>query len=40
MDHVFAAAPGESVIVGLGNIVGWGERLVDHWSDKGAAYDP
>jgi poly-gamma-glutamate synthase PgsB/CapB len=40
MDHVFAAAPGESVIVGLGNIVGWGERLVDHWSDKRAAYDP
>jgi hypothetical protein len=40
MDHIFAAAPGDPVVVGLGNIVGWGERLVEHWSEKGTAYDP
>jgi len=40
MGQVFAAAPGEPVIVGLGNIVGWGERLVRFWSEKGTAYDP
>lgn len=40
MDHVFAAVPGEPVVVGLGNIVGWGERLVRHWTDKGTVHDP
>jgi poly-gamma-glutamate synthase PgsB/CapB len=40
MDHVLAVAPGEPLVIGLGNIVGWGERLVDHWSEKGTAYDP
>jgi poly-gamma-glutamate synthase PgsB/CapB len=40
MDHILAAAPGEPVVVGLGNIVGWGERLIGLWSEKGTAYDP
>jgi len=40
MDRVFAAAPGEPVVFGLGNIVGWGERIVLYWSGKGSAYDP
>jgi poly-gamma-glutamate synthase PgsB/CapB len=40
MDRVFAEAPGEPVVVGLGNIVGWGERIVLYWSEKGTAHDP
>jgi hypothetical protein len=40
MDHVLAVAPGEPLVIGLGNIVGWGERLVGHWSEKGTAHDP
>lgn len=40
MDRVLADAEGEPVVVGLGNIVGWGERLVRHWSDKGIVHDP
>lgn len=40
MDRVFAAAPGEPVVVGLGNIVGWGERIVLYWSGKGTSHDP
>lgn len=40
MDRVFAVAPGEPVVVGLGNIVGWGERIVLYWSGKGTAHDP
>lgn len=40
MDRVFAAAPGEPVVFGLGNIIGWGERIVLYWSGKGTAYDP
>jgi gamma-polyglutamate synthase len=40
MDHVFAAVPAEPVVVGLGNIVGWGERMVLYWSGKGTPYDP
>jgi gamma-polyglutamate synthase len=40
MDHVFAAVPEEPVIVGLGNIVGWGERMVLYWCGKGTPYDP
>jgi hypothetical protein len=40
MDQVLAAAESEPVVVGLGNIVGWGERLVRHWSDKGTVHDP
>lgn len=40
MDHVFAAVAGEPVVAGLGNIVGWGERIVLYWSGKGTSYDP
>ncbi len=40
MDRVFAAAKGEPVVVGLGNIVGWGERLVRYWSERGTVHDP
>lgn len=40
LDRVFAAVRGEPVVVGLGNIVGWGERIVLYWSGKGSAYDP
>ena len=35
MDRVVSAAPGEPVIIGLGNIVGPGERLVRFWDEKG-----
>ena len=40
MDHVFSSAPCGPAIIGLGNIVGWGERLVRFWNEKGTAYDP
>ncbi len=40
MDRVLGAVPGEPVVVGLGNILGWGERLVRHWSELGAVHDP
>jgi poly-gamma-glutamate synthase PgsB/CapB len=40
MACVLAIAPGEPVVVGLGNIVGWGERLVGHWAGKGTVHDP
>lgn len=40
MDRVLAAAEREPVVVGLGNIAGWGERLVRHWSEKGTVHDP
>jgi poly-gamma-glutamate synthase PgsB/CapB len=40
MDRISALAGSESVVVGLGNIVGWGERLVRYWSEKGTVHDP
>ncbi len=40
MDRVLAQARAEPVVVGLGNIVGWGERLVGYWSEKGTVHDP
>ncbi|MBE3111258.1 MAG: poly-gamma-glutamate synthase PgsB, partial [Acidobacteria bacterium] len=39
MDRVVPAAPGEPVIIGLGNIVGPGERLVRLWEEKGTPHD-
>jgi len=33
-------AGGEPVVVGLGNIVGWGERMLRLWTGKGTPYDP
>jgi hypothetical protein len=39
MEHILSAVPGEPVIVGLGNIVGPGERIVHHWDREGAPYD-
>ena len=39
MSRVLASAPGEPVVVGLGNIVGPGERLVRYWEERGAAHD-
>jgi poly-gamma-glutamate synthase PgsB/CapB len=38
MDLVVLAAPGEPVVVGLGNIVGPGERLVRYWEKKGTPH--
>jgi poly-gamma-glutamate synthase PgsB/CapB len=40
MDHIFSSTPGGPVVIGLGNIAGWGERLVRFWNEKGTAYDP
>ncbi|HPW17891.1 MAG TPA: poly-gamma-glutamate synthase PgsB [Candidatus Aminicenantes bacterium] len=40
MDRVLAEVPEEPVVVGLGNIVGWGERIVLHWAAKGTPHDP
>lgn len=41
MERALAVPPGgEPVVVGLGNIVGWGERLIRLWTNKGTAYDP
>jgi hypothetical protein len=40
MDRALAASAGEPLVIGLGNIVGWGERLVLYWSAKGTPYDP
>jgi hypothetical protein len=34
-----SAAPGEPVVIGLGNIVGPGERLVRYWEEKGTPHD-
>jgi hypothetical protein len=39
MDRVVSAAPGEPVVIGLGNIVGPGERLVRFWDEKGTPHD-
>jgi poly-gamma-glutamate synthase PgsB/CapB len=39
MNRVVSAAPGEPVIIGLGNIVGPGERLVRFWDEKGTPHD-
>jgi len=39
MDGVVSAAPDEPVVVGLGNIVGPGERLVHYWDEKGIPHD-
>jgi poly-gamma-glutamate synthase PgsB/CapB len=39
MDHVFSVAPGEPVVVGLGNIVGPGERIVRYWEERGEPDD-
>ena len=41
MERALDVAPGEEpVVIGLGNIVGWGERTIRLWTDKGTAYDP
>jgi len=39
MDHVFSVVAGEPLIVGLGNIVGTGERIVRYWEGKGEPDD-
>ncbi len=39
MNCVMSAAPGEPVVIGLGNIVGPGERLVRYWNEKGMPHD-
>jgi poly-gamma-glutamate synthase PgsB/CapB len=39
MDKVFTVAPGEPLVIGLGNFVGPGERLVRYWDERGTAYD-
>ena len=39
MNHVFSRVAGEPVVVGLGNIVGPGERIVRYWEEKGTPYD-
>jgi poly-gamma-glutamate synthase PgsB/CapB len=39
MNRVVSAAPGEPIVVGLGNIVGPGERLVRFWDEKGTPHD-
>ena len=35
MNHVFSVAPGEPIVVGLGNIVGPGEKVVRYWEERG-----
>jgi poly-gamma-glutamate synthase PgsB/CapB len=40
MNRAVSAAPGERVVIGLGNIVGPGERLVRFWDEKGTPHDP
>jgi poly-gamma-glutamate synthase PgsB/CapB len=39
MDHVLSLAPGEPVVVGLGNIVGLGEEVVRYWEERGEPDD-
>lgn len=39
MDRALSAAPDEPVVIGLGNIVGPGERLVRFWEEKGTPHD-
>lgn len=39
MNCVMSAAPGEPVVIGLGNIVGPGERLIRFWAEKGIPHD-
>ena len=38
MSRVLASAPGETVVVGLGNFVGPGDELVRYWEERGAAH--
>lgn len=38
MELALAAAGGEPVVVGLGNFVGAGERIVGHWERKGTGH--
>lgn len=35
MNRVFSLAPGEPAVVGLGNFVGAGERIVRYWAERG-----
>jgi len=39
MDLVISAASGDPVLIGFGNIVGPGERLVRYWNEKGIPHD-
>jgi poly-gamma-glutamate synthase PgsB/CapB len=38
MDRAVALAPGEPIVVGLGNFVGLGDDLVRYWERKGSAH--
>ena len=38
MSRVLASAPGEPLVVGLGNFVGPGDELVRYWEERGAAH--
>ena len=38
MDHLVSLADLEPVIIGLGNIIGFGERIIRYWEDVGVPY--
>lgn len=40
MGRVLSVASGEPVVIGLGNIAGPGERIVEHWRRQGDIYGP
>jgi hypothetical protein len=38
MDHVVSLAAGAPIVVGFGNFVGAGDRLVGYWDRAGVAH--